>query len=136
MVSVWFWDGFGIVGWFGNGLGVVGGWLGVVCGWSGAGLGLVWESDGGHWDGEILGQILGFHSLLKARIRKHRLVIKRRQCPETLHRVDHCLHRRGMVSAWIWGGVEVVGWFGDGLGFVGGRLGAVWAWCGAGLGLV
>jgi hypothetical protein len=33
----------------GDGLGVVGGWLG----WFGAGLGLVWGSGGGQWDGEV-----------------------------------------------------------------------------------
>ena len=46
MVSVWFWDGLEIVGWFGVGLVVVVGWLGVVWGWFGAGLGEWW---GGIW---------------------------------------------------------------------------------------
>ena len=47
MVSVWFRDGLEIVGWFGDGLGVVGGWLGVVGGW----LGLVWGWFGaGLWE--------------------------------------------------------------------------------------
>ena len=41
MGSVWFWDGLEIVGWCGDGLGVVGKSLGVVWGWFGAGLGLV-----------------------------------------------------------------------------------------------
>ena len=36
MLSLRFWDGLEIVGWFGDGLGVVGGWLGVVGGWLGA----------------------------------------------------------------------------------------------------
>ena len=46
MVSVWFWDGLDIVGWFGDGLGVVGGWLGAAWGWFG---GVV----GGQLDGKI-----------------------------------------------------------------------------------
>ena len=46
MVSVWFLDGLEIVGWFGDGLGMVWGWLGVVWGWFGAGLGVVWGAMG------------------------------------------------------------------------------------------
>ena len=46
MVSVWLWDGLEIVRWFGDGLGVVGGWLGVVWRWFGAGLGEWWEGNG------------------------------------------------------------------------------------------
>jgi hypothetical protein len=53
MVSVWCWDGLEIVGWFMDGLGMVEGWLGMVCGWFGAGLGLVWGWFWGQWDGEI-----------------------------------------------------------------------------------
>ena len=53
MVSVWFWDGLEIVGWFGDGLGVVAKWLGMVWDWFGAGLGLVWGGGGGQWYGEI-----------------------------------------------------------------------------------
>jgi hypothetical protein len=39
MVSVWFCDGLEIVGRFGDGLGAVGGGLGLVWGWFGPGLG-------------------------------------------------------------------------------------------------
>ena len=53
MISVWFWAGLEVMGWFGDGLGVVGGWLGGVWGWFGAGLGLVLGSGGGQWGGEI-----------------------------------------------------------------------------------
>ena len=47
MVSVWFWDGLEIVGWFRIGWGVVGEWVGLVWGWFGAALGLVWGWFGG-----------------------------------------------------------------------------------------
>ena len=50
MVSVWVLDGLEIAGWFGDGLGVVAGWLGIVRGWFGAGLGEWW---GGQCGGEI-----------------------------------------------------------------------------------
>ena len=46
MVSVWFWYGLEIVGWFGDGLGVVGKWLGVVWVWFGAGLEVSWGAMG------------------------------------------------------------------------------------------
>ena len=46
MVSVWFWDGFEIVGRFGDGWGVAVGGLGLVWGW-------FWGVVGGQWDGEI-----------------------------------------------------------------------------------
>ena len=35
-----------------------------------------------------------------------------------------------MVSVWFWDGLEIVEWFGDGLGVVGKWLGVVWAWFG------
>ena len=48
MVSVWFWDGLEVVGWFRDGLG--GGW--DAWGWFGADLGLVWGRFGRELDGE------------------------------------------------------------------------------------
>ena len=46
MVSVWFCNGLEIVEWFGNGLGAVGGGLGLVWEWFGAGLWEWWEGNG------------------------------------------------------------------------------------------
>ena len=57
MVSVWFWDGLEIVEWFGDGLGVVGGWLGLAWGRFGAGLKLVWGWFGGVVGGQRDGEI-------------------------------------------------------------------------------
>ena len=41
-----------------------------------------------------------------------------------------------MVWVWFWNGLEIVGWFGYGLGVVGVWLEVVWDWFGAGLGVV
>ena len=38
-----------------------------------------------------------------------------------------------MVSVWFCDGLEIVGWFVDGLGVVETWLGVVWGWSGAGL---
>ena len=46
MVSVRFWDGLEIVGWYGDGLKVVEGWLGMVWGWFGASSGSGWGGSG------------------------------------------------------------------------------------------